>query len=899
MSIQAFPAIPSNELDSKAYDAATKDKDAQKILKTGEVPDNISFDIKDSTLTEYSGESNYEPYSGIVLDPEDNVFKTVSGMFRDKKEFYEKLTKRGYVVRKVFEKKVFDWIEENAKTTMEAYLMFSTAFSKWKGNNLLDQYYTKLLNDIPQLNREKVKGNPNSRGKEGEEESVLEEDNALADLKQRINTLQNDKFEQYKLSHPKLYELYQLVLDKLPNYLDKNAIKQDVEYNQTLTCKDVVDSYKKSDPAFIRKYLKPAYQTPKNDTPLGMASNGAEYNVTVDSYDKDRNKLPKSVTLRNQPIFFLGNLMPSRDKKGSISKFFSQNPNFVANLFKEVNGPIRNPETNEIMYDELGHTLNGAPETSGFDNNAKYLVINIDGKGSFEVDIQQVRDLYNNLLKGSTKTDAQLANASMDNLFNSELKARDTQALNSMWDYNATKDLEPLTADSSLVKSRDFMSNQNPLKILKQAKLKEIMKVLKYNDVEVDGYDPRAYLDKINKDLIDYQNLEADLRSLSAKTTTPVMRQEIIDKYNATDKMDCDQKIKLKQKQILMDYEPQIPVKDFYKGIDATQGREQEVAKSQKSTPSMSADIKQDLSKELARQGVKSGGYRSKITNESRDDSPIPIIDDIIPCQRVNHNATLGYANQPIDGVITNPGAIQTSGRYMSEQDEHWGWVHDELNQELFDGTRLRPEVREALLRIADKFKRSLGLSIEPVDIYFTGSSANFNYNDLSDLDLHLVYDFEEIGINAEILIKYFVAKKQVFNNDYEISIKGIPVEVGVENLNEPIVSSAIYSVVKDAWMLEPEYAEQLLPQPDMKQYYAIVQKIEKAIETRNSAEIGKVWDELYDIRKQSLAQEGEYGKGNALFKKLRNLGYLDRLKNAYYSSASEELSLESLKEIL
>ena len=83
-----------------------------------------------------------------------------------------------------------------------------------------------------------------------------------------------------------------------------------------------------------------------------------------------------------------------------------------------------------------------------------------------------------------------------------------------------------------------------------------------------------------------------------------------------------------------------------------------------------------------------------------------------------------------------------------------------------------------------------------------------------------------------------------------------------------------------------------------MKQYYDIVQKIEDVIETRDSAEIGKLWDKLYEMRKDSLKTEGEYGKGNALFKKLRNLGYLDRLKKAYYSSASEELSLEALKEI-
>ena len=112
--------------------------------------------IEDLSIKEYAADSTYKEYTGIVLDLEDRVFKTVSGSFHDKKDFYEKLTKRGFVVRKVFEKRVFDWIEKNAKTTLEAYLMFSTAFSKWKGNNLLDSYYVKLLNDIPQIGRAHV-----------------------------------------------------------------------------------------------------------------------------------------------------------------------------------------------------------------------------------------------------------------------------------------------------------------------------------------------------------------------------------------------------------------------------------------------------------------------------------------------------------------------------------------------------------------------------------------------------------------------------------------------------------------------------------------------------------------------------------------------------------------------
>ena len=49
---------------------------------------------------------------------------------------------------KCFEIRVYNWIKENARTTLDAYLMLSTAFSKWKGNNMLSSYYNKLFNNL-------------------------------------------------------------------------------------------------------------------------------------------------------------------------------------------------------------------------------------------------------------------------------------------------------------------------------------------------------------------------------------------------------------------------------------------------------------------------------------------------------------------------------------------------------------------------------------------------------------------------------------------------------------------------------------------------------------------------------------------------------------------------------
>ena len=65
----------------------------------------------------------------------------------------------------------------------------------------------------------------------------------------------------------------------------------------------------------------------------------------------------------------------------------------------------------------------------------------------------------------------------------------------------------------------------------------------------------------------------------------------------------------------------------------------------------------------------------------------------------------------------------------------------DKLNSELWDeDKKLRPEVRDRLMRIAEKFiKPTLGKGVTIKDITFTGSLANYNYSDMSDIDLHII----------------------------------------------------------------------------------------------------------------------------------------------------------------
>lgn len=228
--------------------------------------------------------------------------------------------------------------------------------------------------------------------------------------------------------------------------------------------------------------------------------------------------------------------------------------------------------------------------------------------------------------------------------------------------------------------------------------------------------------------------------------------------------------------------------------------------------------------------------------------------------------------------------------------------LHGELSNLIWDeNKKIKPDVKNKLLEIANLFREDLGLYTNK-DIRVTGSFANYNYSDekddegnyKSDIDLHLVYDFDELGVDKDILSNLFFAKKDLFNKQYNFLIHHIPVEVGVEDINTPLVSTGVYSLYTDEWIVEPtQNANKEIPDVKKADFDEIVQLVEKAIESKDIAQMREVWDLIRKLRKSSLAADGEFGEGNLLFKKLRNGGFLKRLKDAINDAVSKDLSLE------
>lgn len=227
--------------------------------------------------------------------------------------------------------------------------------------------------------------------------------------------------------------------------------------------------------------------------------------------------------------------------------------------------------------------------------------------------------------------------------------------------------------------------------------------------------------------------------------------------------------------------------------------------------------------------------------------------------------------------------------------------VHNELNPKIFNQEFMKDEVREDLLRIVEEFISQLDdkLSFKILDIRLVGSNAAFNYTEHSDLDIHIVVNMREVcRSNPECAQFLFNSEKQRFNLNYDITVKGIVAEIYVEDVRACTVSNGIYSILDNRWIKCP-VRRSVVDDSELDNdsgYLSLKQDVEDLLSTNSTgSEIQDFIDRLYVLRKNSLEVEGEQGKGNLMFKKLRNEGLLDKLKDKYYKVRSQELTLEGL----
>ena len=109
------------------------------------------------------------------------------------------------------------------------------------------------------------------------------------------------------------------------------------------------------------------------------------------------------------------------------------------------------------------------------------------------------------------------------------------------------------------------------------------------------------------------------------------------------------------------------------------------------------------------------------------------------------------------------------------------------------------------------------------------------------------------------------------------------------------VMSNGIYSLQQRKWIRLPQKLDNIIVPDVTTEVDNWKKKIKQAVESCDKEQILNVLNNIYLVRKESLSIEGEYGKGNQIFKELRNSDYLQKLRDAYKKSVSKELSMESL----
>ena len=223
-----------------------------------------------------------------------------------------------------------------------------------------------------------------------------------------------------------------------------------------------------------------------------------------------------------------------------------------------------------------------------------------------------------------------------------------------------------------------------------------------------------------------------------------------------------------------------------------------------------------------------------------------------------------------------------------------------ELHPDFWMEKALDPEVSKLLEQISKDILESMEIDVQIKDIVLTGSIASYNWHSLSDIDLHIIFDFEDISEDFELVKRMLDQSRINWNKAHDIMVKDHEVELYFQDSNENHESNGIWSIISESWVIEPEATQ---PDLDLRNTEKKAEALAKAIDhvSQLFAEgeysdaheyASKIKSKISRMRSTGLSREGAYSPENMAFKMLRNSKYLEMLSNLKIEAYDQLMSL-------
>ena len=236
---------------------------------------------------------------------------------------------------------------------------------------------------------------------------------------------------------------------------------------------------------------------------------------------------------------------------------------------------------------------------------------------------------------------------------------------------------------------------------------------------------------------------------------------------------------------------------------------------------------------------------------------------------------------------------------YLTEAEKLTLEYHEDLNSKLWNGEKLKPEVRNHLLMIANKWAKFSSIPKSGIkDIILTGGNANYNYTKYSDLDVHLIVDFKSIvDCDSNFVQEFLMDKKTIWQLTHDIKIYGIGVELYGHEDRPPKKSQGVYSLKTDKWLQKPKKEKINFNEDDL-----LKSKVNHYIHMINYALkhhadeldiLKKMKTRIKNMRDSAIQKAGEFSVENLVFKELRNRGILDKMSDHIRNLQDKKLSLK------